>query len=692
MSTERDETSDETEQNDEQYSVDRRTFLKGAGAAAGAATVGPAAQDVVTQDAEALSVRQDAEAAAGAVRELTRVVAPYAGGIILADTLRNTFGLTDPQGSTNQDLWETIYADAVNTEDDLTRAVTEAEGNLENTVGAALADGKIAMLQALKDGKTEANAANDAKSKIDDFYAKMQKSTFEHQKTLIEQLKLYEVQRVVNGITVDANNNNEFLYSAYVSGTPSEKNLLNGTIAQNEGGDVGTTGDQKGDLYHPVDPANADGISSDGDVEGLAFRDRDTTLVNGETITVTDIFAFGSGGNSPRPSVVTHYDGQAHTDADSLYSNNPYRLSLNVRDYGDTRDANTVDEARGRVLDARQFKNVLDQIEAARQKARGEMDALASDIYNNYTAGSISQEQLDQLVSAYDRVRAQLSNYFKTGSPIYAQGVAFENGLETTNSAYNVEIDYTPASNKPYIEYTNTTGGAVDILDVTRQSDSTTQSVSITGLADGETATIYLGSGTDDAANNIYYAGFSSPVTPSDTIDVNVDSNQDGTGDNTVSISYDYADELDVKKYQGNIYAFEKSAFGDNLQVGDVYKSALIHTPVQLIWVTDGGVVKRNELLGEWEITDIKDESGQSVDSVPVWEPEFQTTKTTDLTQQLQDYLDRQDTTDAYGPATGGGGGGNTTDLLLFGGIIGAIIYAYRKWVKGDGGGRGGRR
>ena len=684
MSTEQDETEDEY-RDDEQ--VDRRTFMKGVGAAAGAATVGPAAAEkAVTTEAAALSstIKTGAELSA---------VSPAAGGLYAAAKLVESIGLTDPDGSNTQDIWETIYADAINSEDDLTQAITGAENNVENTVGAALAEGKIKMLEAIKNGETEANAAQTAKEEINNFYSKLRKNAYSAQNTLVEQLKLYEAQRLANDIVVNAAINDEFLYSPYVSGTPENYVQMNFTIGDRF--DSANIGDSKGDIYHPVDPANVDSISSVEEVYGMAFRDRDTTLSNGDTVTVTDVFVLGDDdSSSPAPSVATHYDGDGYTYADDLYAGATYRLSINVRDYGDTSAVNTVDDARGTILDARKFRNVIQQIEDARQKARGEMDALASSIYDTYNADDITQEQLDQLLSPYDRVRAQVGNYLDTGSNIYAQSVAFENGLVATDATYSVEIDYTSAADKPYVGIGNPTGSPNDILSITRQSDGTTKSVNFTGLPAGEPATIYLGTGTNDPDNNIYYAGFSN-VPESDTVDIEIDENQDGTVESTVSRSYDYTEDLATGTYQGSVYAYAKGAFGDTLSVGDTFVGSQkrLQTVVQLLYVDADGNVKRARLVGDWEITDIKNQNGESATSVEVWNPEFTTTSTTDLGKQIDNYLDRQDKTDNAGPATGGaGGGGNTTDLLLFGGIIGAIIYAYKKYVDDDSGGRGGRR
>lgn len=683
MTNTEDETDDRTEQTDEEYSVDRRTFIKGAGAAAGAAAApqgARAAQDVLTQDADALSNTLQNTA------ELS-VLSPTSGILYAqAKVIEGAIALTDPDGSNNQDLWETIYADAVNTEDDLTSSIVELENNVQNTVGAALSEGKIEMLKAIKNGETEANAAQTAKSEINNFYSKLRKTAYAAQKRLVEQLKLYEAQRVANGIAVNAATNSEFLYSPYVSGTPENYVQLNSTIADRFSGSIGTN---KGDVYHPVDPANVDGISSVGDVQGIAFRDRDTNLSNGDSVTVTDVIVLGDdGSSSPAPSVATHYDGGGYTFADDAYTGSTYRLSLNVRDFGDTSAVNTVDDARGAILDARRFRNVIQQIESARQTARSEMDALASNIYSNYSASDITQEQIDDLLSPYDRIRNQVSNYLDTGSNLYATSVAFENGLAATDTTYSVEVSYNSAKSEPYVGIGNPTGSPNDILEITRQSDGTTKSVSFTGLPAGETATIYLGTGTNDPDNNIYYAGFSN-VPESDTVDIGIDENQDGTVESTVPRSYDYTDDLASGTYQGSVYAFDASVFADTLSVGDTFNGSQtrLQTVIQLIYTDSDGTVKRAPLLGQWEVTDLIDSDGNSVDTVDVWEPTFQSTDTTNLDQQIQDYLDRQDKTDEEGSTPSGGdpNGGGGQDIIPI--ILGALgLYgAYKYFVDDDG-------
>jgi len=295
------EDADEQEQTDDEqeYQLDRRTFLKGVGAAGGAAAApqgAQAAQDVLTQDARAdllegaVSTYNKIDGAFGNWNPILGYGNNYAEGA--ADWATETFGdFYDPTSNTGteDEKQAKIHEQAVSIASSLDTNTAGRRNFVEYSRSIAMSKARVDAFKELNAGSSKSTTKTSAKNAADQFLSDIQRNTLVMEEEIILRIKNFLENIASSGVAYDVKARPAAVGAKYydpqeIDGiSPSDANIV---VAADGTGDYtdlstglanATSGDTvfiKAGQYS----ANADG--------------------NSPNITVEDITIIGAGGGS----------------------------------------------------------------------------------------------------------------------------------------------------------------------------------------------------------------------------------------------------------------------------------------------------------------------------------------------------------------------------------------------------------
>lgn len=173
-------------------------------------------------------------------------------------------------------------------------------------------------------------------------------------------------------------------------------------------------------------------------------------------------------------------------------------------------------------------------------------------------------------------------------------------------------------------------------------------------------------------------------------------------GQEDIYIDYDPHDEEGTQELAGSIATAADDLKDTTLEVGDTYDTDNLDGFVEILSIKDSGEVEPVVLDGTFEVIDMTDPDGESMDSVEVSGNPISTADMSDLQDRIEELIEQRETQDddieeetGDDPYDDGGGGlfGDSLPIWAQVGGAGAIAYgAYKVLFEEDdgGGGRGG--
>jgi len=442
MNTEHSEIEDTDVRDDdartyeEAWKVNKRSLMKGMGAAGATAAVGG-----VSMTHPAVSPVQEAEAIAPAVAAVGIGVALVGSGAAAgywAGKNNSEAGeyQEEKTDSASTDIFrDGSYQDGLLEENDIITGIQEARDDLEQTVPLALGECKNIAIEKRANGATQSEANTAVLDTMRDYFSGVFKSFYRAQE---QQVLLVEgwVDRTKDIYTGD--NDGDPLPFCYTQSDSS-----------------------KWDSYGP--DSKSGGYMTE--ISQTTFEDREIELPNGKKITVRNgnLIVDNAEGYTKKAGLsfygddvdgnTTSSDG---TDTNTVFGVHP-SYDLETYDAGDTGEQSspayihfpekTIDSDSDGSNDWEQYhdipaaETVNSEIQNAFEIAKNEITTTVKDIYNNYTQ-SEAQEVKDNFKSPVGRVVRQSEKYLETGDPAFAEGVAYEMGRPTSDPRISLILEY----------------------------------------------------------------------------------------------------------------------------------------------------------------------------------------------------------------------------------------------------------
>ncbi len=361
----------------DQITANRRTMMKimGASAAAiggGASMTGSVAADEFTT-AERIALGSGSPG-----------IVYYMAAHKLTESLEDAIDdwRTQDYDADPDQLHTSLYSDAVQLADRRDQWLIEDDRYADQTLQLATTGIKVAVIRALNNEKTQADAVEKAKEEeINGVFSTLQKSFLStHQR---ESIAFSESLQDIIMLSDELN---------------------------------------PGDVYK----------TSEFDAYDLGKNIREIELWNGDKMEVWDAFVYNS--DASKSAMVTgfpHQEGDGYDgktieewNTSDLYAKEPPESTQGDELY----------------LNPSKVSKTLDHIEDLRQEAIDLAEQIATDIYNNYEPGQID---LADVLSAEERLNYALTAYEDTAASTYAIMLAAEMG-HTTTATDNLGYDYYP--------------------------------------------------------------------------------------------------------------------------------------------------------------------------------------------------------------------------------------------------------
>ncbi|WP_141212220.1 twin-arginine translocation signal domain-containing protein [Halorubrum ezzemoulense] len=409
-SVDEDARSHEQAVDDHESAINRRTFVKAAGATAGGLALGTgnvAAQsdggwlDALPDDWQ-IGAGATMTAAAGLPIIGAGVSAAYFGGKAVADVL----GSLD-DGASASTVHDSLYNDALLLEKNVAEAINEAQNEIDQTAALSRAEAKSIAFKAISNGASESEASTKATERIDQYYAGVQEAFYRAQEHSVLQLESY--------LTTISNTSNLTV----------------------------------GDVFQATYP--------DLVVGGVNFSDVDVSLIDGRTVTLrratwvddgsnsqSDLYYYGSGATNQGLNSTT---GSA-TSPMYLYALNSAGDNAGTDDQAEVFPYGSVNNDFGGDWGYNEqyasYDNIDSQIKTARDNAQSDVSTIITDVFANYTQDQLSD--VDDFISPIGRTLLSTEDFTETGAPVYPQMVAGEMGTTTSQAGYSLTIDYEPST------------------------------------------------------------------------------------------------------------------------------------------------------------------------------------------------------------------------------------------------------
>lgn len=605
---------------------DRRDFLKASAVAGGAVVAGSSGRvgDAVpgiesTHDGTAEAIPPVLIGLGGAL----------AGGIITGsfdwwrsrgdeDVERLLEDIADDNLETTR---QDIYSFATTEDNEVSRMFEETESILDMITDLAYSDVKISAAADLSAGNSEAEAIANAIEVVETELSEVQKSVWYANESVVRRIMIFLKQYADAAEAADSG----MSYNKNSAG--AEFNTTPPLIYKGDSGG-GLNGHRIG--YEFIDP---DLIPEDEDERDITdyFQTVTYETYAGDEVDLLQstiyIDEFDSSDFSYEVARFGVYSADLDSNDPEGHTHSGY--DIHVRYPFDGRDGgyseHSVDEENDAlVIPTQKLQSLHEKLDERRDFLISEVETMVAEIYSNHDPEDFSDEDVDEIIGAFERLRNAVLDYTQTGSNTFAALLAHEMGFTTQASGSSMKIEYTEAE---YDEEDN------------RSIDS----------ANAEEMFVYMyNSRGEDWVNQM---------------------------EETLSVG----DSWDTEDYEDTeFFLLVEDDVDDPEDAGSMEFSEEIHAD------------------GEIEILGFVDTEGEFHDDpeyeVDMWLPDFQTSRSDDVNEQLIEYLLQREEIDTSMPSTPGSvfGDGGGLSLFLSLGVIGFLLYLL--FGQQGGGGRGRRR
>ena len=433
MNTEHSEIEDTDVRDDdartykEAWKVNKRDLMKGMGAAGATAAVGG-----VSMEYPAVSPVQEAEAVVPAVAAGVGIglVAGAAAASYYGNQQTGNDGDGDQEeksDSASTDIFrDGSYQDGLLEQSDVLRAITAARDRLEYTTPMSLGECKAIAIEKRAAGATQSEANTAVLNRMKEYFAGVFDAFYKAQE---RQVLLIEgwVDRINDIYTGE--NDGEPLPFCLASSGDDKWRVYEGNDAQ-------------GRYYEGV----ADSTFEDKEVELLDGR---TVTLRSGSVTLTDSGGYNStftlnyygGETSSNNSVIgvyPSYELESYKTGDTGEKSSPAYLHFpETSEDSDSNNENDWEEKH----DLTDAETIHNEIQDAYEISKSEITQVVSDIYNNYSQEE-AQEAKTDFKSPVGRLLRQSEKYLETGDPAFAEGVAYEMGIATSDPKISLIVRY----------------------------------------------------------------------------------------------------------------------------------------------------------------------------------------------------------------------------------------------------------
>jgi len=406
---------------EEAWKVNKRSLMKGMGAAGATAAVGG-----VSMKHPSVSPVQEAEAiaplAAGAVG-IALLGAGAAAGAYVKDkyfTPGDKYQEEKGESAATDIFRDGTYQDGLLEQRDVLKAINDARDELEQTTPLALAEGKNIAIDKRAAGATNSEANTAVLNRMQEYFAGVQEAFYRAQE---RQVLLVEgwADRVRDIYTGE--NNGEPLPFCFVnSAGASEWSNYN----VNDNGNRYFRGVSDSSIIEDEEVELLDGQTITLRSGSIALEDTE-----GYTTNIPINYYSGDPSSNKLVGVYPSYELETYKTGDTGEKSSP--AYIHFPQYSE----NGLEENEY-ITDA---ETVNDEIKEAYEIAKTEITQVTRDIYNNYSQQE-AQDIKSEFKSPVGRLLNQTEKYLATGDPAYAEAIAYETGRATSDPKISLIVRY----------------------------------------------------------------------------------------------------------------------------------------------------------------------------------------------------------------------------------------------------------